>query len=79
MVEDDPPFFAMATKDMDIAAPCPNPSQKRKLNLATHGHPEILILLQERNGMADQRMGELLQSIFRFARFRSSGSHPHDA
>jgi hypothetical protein len=29
--------------------------------------------------MADVRMGELLQSIFRFARFRSAGSHPHDA
>jgi hypothetical protein len=28
---------------------------------------EILILWQERNGAADERMGQLLQSTFRFA------------
>jgi hypothetical protein len=47
------------------------------LNLETLCHPEILILWLERNGVADERMGQLLQSIFRFVRFRPAVSHPH--
>lgn len=38
---------------------------------------EFLILWQERNGIADERMGQLLQSTFRFARFRPPASHPN--
>lgn len=40
----DPPFFAKATKDMDIAAPCQNRSQKRNPKFETLGTLEILIL-----------------------------------
>ncbi len=53
-------------------------AKKRNPNFETLGTLEILILWQERNGTADERMGVLLQSIFRFARFRPAASHPHD-
>lgn len=52
-------------------------AKKRNPNFETLGTLEILILWQERNGMADERMGKLLQFIFRFARFRPPASHPH--
>ncbi len=51
-------------------------AKKRNPNFETLGTLEILILWQERNGTADERMGQLLQAIFRFARFRPAGSHP---
>ena len=54
-------------------------AKKRYPNFETLGTLEILILWQERNGVADERMGQLLQSIFRFARFRPAASHPHYA
>jgi predicted nucleic acid-binding protein len=54
-------------------------AKKRNPNFETIGTLEILILWQERNGMADERMGQLLQAIFRFARFRPAVSHPHYA
>jgi predicted nucleic acid-binding protein len=54
-------------------------AKKRNLNFETLGTLEILILWQERNGITDERMGQLLQSIFRFARFRPAASHPHYA
>jgi hypothetical protein len=54
-------------------------AKKRYPNFETLGTLELLILWQERNGLADERMGQLLQSIFRFARFRPAVSHPHDA
>lgn len=50
-------------------------AKKRNPNFETLGTLEILILWQERNGTADDRMGQLLQSIFRFARFRPAASH----
>jgi predicted nucleic acid-binding protein len=52
-------------------------AKKRYSNFETLGTLEILILWQERNGMADERMGQLLQSIFRFARFRPAAAHPN--
>ncbi|MEO5916081.1 MAG: hypothetical protein ABIS50_17730 [Luteolibacter sp.] len=52
-------------------------AKKRNPNFETLGTLEILILWQERNEVADERMGQLLQSIFRFARFRPAVSHPH--
>ena len=52
-------------------------AKKRNPNVETLGTLEILIMWQERNGVADERMGKLLQSIFRFARFRPALSHPH--
>jgi hypothetical protein len=52
-------------------------AKKRYPNFETLGTLEILIMWQERNGIADERMGQLLQSIFRFARFRPAASHPH--
>ena len=54
-------------------------AKKRNPNFKTLGTLEILILWQERNGIADERIGQLLQSIFRFARFRPAASHPHHA
>lgn len=50
-------------------------AKKRNPNFETLGTLEILILWQDRNGIADQRMGQLLQSIFRYARFRPAASH----
>lgn len=52
-------------------------AKKRYPNFETLGTLEILILWQERNEVADERMGQLLQSIFRFARFRPAVSQPH--
>jgi predicted nucleic acid-binding protein len=52
-------------------------AKKRNPNFETLGTLEILILWQERNGTTDKRMGELRQSIFRFARFRPAASHPY--
>jgi len=52
-------------------------AKKRNPNFETLGTLEILILWQERNGVADERMGQLLQAIFRFARFRPAASHPN--
>lgn len=52
-------------------------AKKRNPEFKTLGTLEILILWQERNGVLDERMGQLLQSIFRFARFRPAMSHPH--
>ena len=54
-------------------------ANKRNPNFETLGTLEILILWQEQNEVADERMGQLLQSIFRFARFRPAASHPHYA
>jgi predicted nucleic acid-binding protein len=54
-------------------------AKKRNPTFKTLGTLEILILWQARNGIADERMGELLQSIFRLARFRPAVSHPHYA
>ena len=54
-------------------------AKKRNPNFETLGTLEILILWQERNGVADERMGQLLQSIFRFARFRPAVSHSNYA
>ena len=50
-------------------------AKKRNPNFETFGTLEILLTWQERNGTADERMGQLLQSIFRFARFRPAASH----
>jgi hypothetical protein len=52
-------------------------AKKRYANFETIGTLEILILWQERNGVGDERVGELLKAIFRFARFRPAVSHPH--
>lgn len=52
-------------------------AKKRNPHFKILGTLEILILWQERNEMADDRMGQLLKSIFRFARFRPAASHPH--
>ena len=52
-------------------------AKKRNPNFETLGTLEILILWQERNGVADERVGQLLQAIFRFARFRPAASHPY--
>ncbi len=54
-------------------------AKKRNPNFETLGTLEILILWHERNGMGDERVGQLLQSIFRFARFRPAASHLHYA
>lgn len=54
-------------------------AKKRNPNFETLGTLEILTLWHERNGMADERVGQLLQSIFRYARFRPAVSHPHYA
>ena len=43
------------------------------------GGLEILIIWQERNGTPDEQMGELLQAIFRSARFRPAAWHLHYA
>ena len=51
-------------------------AKKRNPNFETLGTLEILILWQARNGVADERMGQLLQAIFRFARFRPAVDHP---
>lgn len=50
-------------------------AKKRNSNFETLGTLELLILWQERNEVADERMGQVLQSIFRFARFRPAVSH----
>lgn len=50
-------------------------AKKRYPNFESLGTLEILIQWQERNGMADEQMDLLLQSIFRFARFRPAVSH----
>ncbi len=52
-------------------------AKKRYQNFETLGTLEILILWQERNSVADERMGQLLQAIFRFARFRPAVAHPN--
>ena len=52
-------------------------AKKRNPNFETLGTLEILILWQELNSVADERMGQLLQSIFRYARFRPAATHPH--
>jgi predicted nucleic acid-binding protein len=52
-------------------------AKKRNPNFETIGTLEILILWQEQDGVADERVGELLKAIFRFARFRPAVSHPH--
>ena len=54
-------------------------ARRRNPNFETLGTLEILILWQERNGFSDERMGLLLRSIFRFARFRPAASHPRCA
>jgi len=54
-------------------------AKRRNPNFETLGTLEILILWQERNGLPDERMGLLLRSIFRFARFRPAASHPQFA
>ncbi len=54
-------------------------AKKRNPNFKTLGTLEILILWQERNGIADERIGQSLQSIFRFARFRPAVAHRHHA
>jgi hypothetical protein len=54
-------------------------AKKRNPNFETLGTLELLILWQEGNGVTDERMGQLLKSIFRFARFRPAMSHPHYA
>ena len=54
-------------------------AKKRYSNFETLGTLEILILWQGRSGIADERMGQLLQSIFRFARFRPDASDPRYA
>lgn len=45
----------------------------------TTGTVELLMLWQSRNSIPDERMGPILQAIFRFARFRPSASHPEYA
>ena len=52
-------------------------AKKRNLNFETLGTLEILIIWQELNSVSDERTGQLLQSIFRFARFRPAATHPH--
>jgi hypothetical protein len=52
-------------------------AKKRNPNFETLGTLEILILWQERNGISHEQMGQLLQSIFRFARFRPATARPH--
>ena len=54
-------------------------AKKRNPNFVTLGTIEILIMWQERNGITDERLGQLLRSIFRFARFRPAASHPQHA
>jgi predicted nucleic acid-binding protein len=54
-------------------------AKKRNPNFETLGILEILILWQERNSVADERMGQMLQAIFRYARFRPAASHPNYA
>ena len=54
-------------------------AKKRNPNFETLGTLKILILWQELNSVADERMGQLLQSIFRYARFRPAALHPHYA
>lgn len=54
-------------------------AKRRNPAFETLGTLEILILWQECNGVAEERMGKLLQSIFRLARFRPAAAHPHYA
>ncbi len=50
-------------------------AKKRNPNFGTFGTLELLIMWQERNGVTDERMGQVLRSIFRYARFRPASSH----
>jgi len=54
-------------------------AKRRNPNFKTLGTLEILILWQELNKVTNERMGQLLRSIFRFARFRPAVSHPRCA
>jgi len=50
-------------------------AKKRHPYFETFGTVEILMLWQELNAVSNERMGQLLQSIFRYARFRPASSH----
>ena len=54
-------------------------AKKRNPDFETFGTVEILMLWQELNGVSNERMGQLLQAIFRYARFRPAASHPQYA
>lgn len=54
-------------------------AKKRNPDFETLGTLEILMIWQERNEVSEERIGQLLQSIFRYARFRPASSHPHYA
>lgn len=54
-------------------------AKKRNPNFETLGTLEILIIWQERNRIADEQMGQILQAIFRYARYQPAVSHPHYA
>jgi len=51
-------------------------AKRRNPNFETLGTLEILILWQEKHAVGDKRMGQFLQSIFLYARFRPASSHP---